>query len=120
MQRLLAIALLLVTGLPMAAPMFALSSGEAGLAACCRRNGAHHCSMIEAAERNTPMVRDFCPMMDGSKGWSHHAPFSLDFASLLFAGVVSHTAQVAQVEAWARVALDGARQKRGPPMVVPS
>jgi len=118
MQRLLAITLLLVFGLPMAAPLLAQASGETTIAACCRRNGAHHCSMMEATQRNTPTAKSVCPMLTGSRSWSHSAPSSLTIAALLFAGVVSHPAQFAQVEAWARVARDGARQKRGPPMVV--
>jgi hypothetical protein len=46
-----------------------------------------------------------------------HHDLSFNAAALLFAEVVSHPAAHAQTEAWARVALDGARQKRGPPAV---
>jgi hypothetical protein len=47
----------------------------------------------------------------------HHETLALASAAAFYAGVVSHPAQFSQVEAWARVALDGARQKRGPPSV---
>lgn len=119
MRRLVSIALLLVFGFPLLSSMLdATRTAESRLPVCCRRNGAHRCAMTAADGQSAPAVRGVCPMQGGLKGWSHHAPASLDLASLLFAGVVSHPAQLAQIEAWARVAEEGARHKRGPPVVV--
>ena len=124
MRRLLAISLALLFGLPLVAPLFALGSdAEANLPACCRRNGAHHCAMTaeqaEAALQGThvsaPPMR--CPAYPKAVSPSRHLDLSLDAAALTFAEAVSHPAIRRQTEAWARVALDGARQKRGPPAV---
>ncbi len=59
--------------------------------------------------------RSKCPMFPKALAPAHHETLSLHPLLLMYAAVLSHPAQFHQVEAWARVALDGARQKRGPP-----
>ena len=121
-RRLLSITLLLLFGLQFVGPAFAWAGdAESGLPACCRRNGTHHCMM--SAEQITKLeagqhllaVHSQCPMFPKALAPAHHETLSIHLAAALYAEVFSHPAQFRQVEAWARVARDGARQKRGPP-----
>lgn len=49
MRRLLSILLLAAFTLPLVAPLLALAQDpDAGLPACCRRHGQHHCMMLDA------------------------------------------------------------------------
>jgi hypothetical protein len=47
MRRLLSILLLAAFALPLVAPLLA-QDPDAGLPACCRRQGQHHCGMLDA------------------------------------------------------------------------
>ena len=58
-----------------------------------------------------------CPLYPKAVSPVPHQTLFCDRAALLYAEVVSHPAQTMQTEAWARVALEGARHKRGPPSV---
>ncbi len=124
MRRLLAILLILVFGLPLISPLFALGgTDESKLPACCRKNGAHHCTMsdeqVAALTNGTqlPSLRSHCTMFPNASTAVNHQPLSFDRAALLFAEALSHPALHRQTEAWARVALAGARHKRGPPSI---
>jgi hypothetical protein len=124
MRRMIAISLVVFFGLPLISPLFALGpEGMSTLAACCRRNGAHKCALtMEQATALTQgthfnPVPDCCPQYPKAISPAPHHYLSFNAAALLFAEVVSHPATHAQTEAWARIALDGARQKRGPPAV---
>jgi hypothetical protein len=63
MRRLLSILLLAAFTLPLVAPLLALAQDpDAGLPACCRRHGQHHCAMLDR-EKN-PSAHQFlavCP-----------------------------------------------------------
>jgi endonuclease/exonuclease/phosphatase (EEP) superfamily protein YafD len=97
-RRLLSIVLFAATVLPAIAPaLLAGASAESSLPMCCRRNGAH--------------------MFPKAVAPAHAETYALAPSAAFFAGVASHPAQFQQVEAWARVALEGARHKRGPPTV---
>jgi hypothetical protein len=61
-------------------------------------------------------VHSQCPMFPRALTAAHHEPLCLVRAAMLFAEAVSHPALHRQTEAWARVALQGARYKRGPPV----
>jgi len=85
----------------------------------------HHCMMsveeLEAmlngsGEHFTPVPMK-CPLFPKAVSPVPHQALSFDRAALLFAEVLSRPAQSPQTEAWARVALEGARHKRGPPSV---
>ena len=125
-RRLTSITLLLMFGFPLIAPLFALGgTAESRLPACCRMHGKHHCMMsmeeMEAlvngsGEHFTPVPMK-CPLFPKAVSPVPHQALSFDRAALLFAEVLSHPAQSPQTEAWARVALEGARHKRGPPSV---
>jgi hypothetical protein len=108
--------------LPLIQPLLAMNMAkESNLPACCRRSGAHHC-MMSAEEmaallhgEHVTTLHSQCPMFPKAIGVGHSEQLTFDRAAVLFAEVVSHPALHRQTEAWARVARDGARQKRGPP-----
>jgi hypothetical protein len=125
MRRLIAISLLLLFGLPMVSPLLAQgANSDAGLPACCRRNGKHHCMMsmeMMQAMLNGTQVRVIpmkCPLFPKAVTTAQHQDLSCHAAALTFAAVVSHPAIHLQTEARARVARDCARQKRGPPALL--
>jgi len=121
-RRLLSIALLFVFSLPLISPLLALTAGsETNLPVCCRRSGVHHCAgMMDPAQSsnggaNLSAIPQRCPAYPAVVASVRHGDLSLHTASLIFAEIVSHPTSKLQTEARARVALDRARQKRGPP-----
>lgn len=65
MRRLLTLVLLAAFMLPMAAPLLALAQDpDAGLPVCCRRHGAHHCTMLTGHNGEaspSPHLAAVCP-----------------------------------------------------------
>jgi hypothetical protein len=63
MRRLLSILLLVAFALPLVAPLLALAQDPyAGLPACCRRHGQHHCTMLDAGrDSSAHRVVAVCP-----------------------------------------------------------
>lgn len=122
-RRILSISLLALFILPLISPLLALTSTpDANLPACCRRNGKHHCMMsTEMAMMNGTQVNVVpakCPFYPTAANTAQHHELSFHTAALAFAEIVSHPAIHLQTEARARVALDCARQKRGPPALL--
>ncbi len=122
MRRVLAITLMIAFASPLIAPLFAATADpEASLPACCRTHGKHHCMMsVEEMQallygEHFTAVRDKCPLFPRAVAPVPHQTLFIEQSALLFAEAVSHPAQHRQTEAWARVALEGARHKRGPP-----
>lgn len=128
MHRRAAILLFWAFLLPFAAPLLALGqNAEAGLPACCRRDGAHHCAM-GMAERSAeardasqephwqaPAMR--CPFAPASVASPHAQDWATPAAALRLIGFGSHPSSSAQTGAKRRIARDRARHKRGPPAV---
>jgi hypothetical protein len=121
-RRLLSITLLLLFSLPLISPVLALAaSSDANLPACCRRNGAHHCSMnlpqadVSGHGPTFSAIPQRCPAYPAIVTSVRHGELSFYKASLIFAEVVSHPSVKVQTQARARVALDRSRHKRGPP-----
>jgi hypothetical protein len=121
-RRLLSIALLLLFSLPLISPLLALAAGsDANLPACCRRNGAHHCTMklhqADSSGHGTSFsaIPQRCPAYPAIATSVRHSDLSFHKASLIFAEVVTHPSITPQTQARARVALDRSRHKRGPP-----
>jgi hypothetical protein len=124
MRRLSAISLVLLMLLPVLLPLTALGRDEdANLPVCCRRHGGgrHRCAMMMAylasrlpgtRVRATPVP---CPDCPGTAPVSGHFQFSLSAAAAHFGEIGAHPAIHAQTEARARIALDRAWRKRGPP-----
>ncbi len=123
MRRLLSILLLAVLGLPLVSPLLAAGQDpEAGLAACCRRNGKHHCSMGlgpgDAAAGQSPRLQApaaRCPYCPRLAAVYHPLPLAAPPAQSIFAALVSHPAGFAQTQSRLRISRDRSRQKRGPP-----
>jgi len=130
LQRPLCLLLLLAFGLPTVAPALGMADdAQAHLAACCRRNGAHHCTQgmdmadtaAAAATPDTPAVSarcPYCPSTPAIVSQARDASLALPAASPHALPLHSLPFQLRQTEARARVALDRARHKRGPPAVV--
>jgi hypothetical protein len=124
LRKSLSILLLAVFGLPFVSPLLDMTAGaESNLPACCRRNGAHHCMMSEAQKQallhgdNVTVIRTRCPLYPKATAPAHHPDYGFTPAAVLFTEVLSAPETLRQIEAWARIALEGARQKRGPPNV---
>jgi hypothetical protein len=124
MRRLLSFALLLVFGLPVVAPALGpTADAQTGLPACCRRDGMHHCT--KTPEQLAAMlhgdqfaaVQSKCPCCPSAPITLHQQTMALNTPEIHLAGFVSLSAKCGQAEASARVALAGARHKRGPPTV---
>lgn len=124
MRRLLSLGLFLATLLPLLAPMMsAEAAAQAGVPACCRRGGAHHCmgGMVQAVGSSdaTPRVRAprmICPYQQRAMMASHHEQAGVSAAAAT--GVVKGVRApgvVAQAECLWRISFDRSRQKRGPP-----
>jgi hypothetical protein len=132
LRQLIAITMLLLFGLPMISPLFALDADAAmNLPACCRRDGAHHCMMgmmgmatsgaSASADSNTgnrtmvAVLTAPCPYGAQTMPGAVHRDSTLSVASAVFAGIVAHPAGTPQTESKRRVASLRARHKRGPP-----
>ena len=121
MRRALSFVLLLLFSLPLISPLLALTANsDLNLPACCRRNGAHRCFKTMnpgAATAGTQLsaIPKPCPSYPAVVTSLRHIDLSSPKTSLIFAEIVSHPTLKLQTEARARVALDRARQMRGPP-----
>ncbi len=126
-RRLLSILLLAVVGLPLAAPIFAATSGsESSLPACCRRAGKHHCmgamemgsEAVASRPSSKPSVlapRENCPYAPASVASVLHDVFGAPVVMTDFDVLQSHDAVVVQAESKGRISRIRSRPKRGPP-----
>jgi hypothetical protein len=122
-RRVLTFTLLLLFSLPLISPLLALTANsDANLPACCRRNGAHHCTRATHptdpstdAGINLSAIPQHCPAYPAVVTSARHSDLAFHASSLIFAGIVSHPTVRPQTHARARIALDISRQKRGPP-----
>ena len=123
MRKILAIVLLLVLGVPSALPLFAAGRDDAGVPACCRRAGKHHCLMqageagrASEATREMRAAGEACPYRCALLTRAHvETGFAVAASLRWYAGVLAHPAVQAQTESRWRVARERARGKRGPP-----
>jgi hypothetical protein len=117
-RRLLAISLLMLFALPFALPLFGASAAEANLPLCCRRNGKHHCAMMDMDSPQGPSmstVSEKCPYSIVPPAILVLPTFTPSTAASVFAGITRHPAAAPQTEAQRRISFDRSRQKRGPP-----
>ena len=119
-RRLVSLFLFLCFSFGLISPLLALDGvSDVNLPACCRRNGEHKCmrQMHEAPSgTSVTTVQPKCPNCPGGPSVMRHDQVSLHAAALIFAEIASHPAFRPQTLAWARVAMAGARHKRGPPV----
>ena len=118
--RILAIALLVVFGSDLAIPLLAPDLRPA-LPACCRRDGKHHCAMMDMVTGDDGTPRVFparCPMfpkqvitasINGVAPW---LPAESPFVPVVILGAAK-----AQTEALYRISHSRTRDKRGPPFL---
>lgn len=125
MRRFLSISLLLLFTLPLVSPLFAASTAEANIRACCRRNGKHHCAMSameqsstnDAAKANTGRLRERCPYSPASAA-AINLPFVADsIQTAISADTPSHPTCHAQPVSLFRISCSHSHQKRGPPFL---
>ena len=126
-RKLLAMLLLTVLLLPLVPSSMALGGdADARLPACCRREGTHHCAMrmgerallaVAAPDgEHWRLPAERCPYSPASVTARHFDPLVLSNALPLLTRLQGPAAKVAQAESKQRIAREGARQKRGPPM----
>jgi hypothetical protein len=108
-------------GFPLILPAIRVDS-EAKLPACCRRNGKHHCSVPDAAQRHDASgaaVREKCSQYSGASAIPAYSNATLLNATLAFySSLVKHPAVHSQTEALQRISFSRSRQKRGPPVLI--
>jgi hypothetical protein len=120
-RRALSLVLLLAFSLPLLLPALALAQGpDANLPLCCRKNGKHHCAMMAGTTTpkpgvNASAVPQRCPFYPALVTPQSHLELASPLRAAAFAEIVNHPALRPQTEARARIALDCARHKRGPP-----
>jgi hypothetical protein len=99
---------------------------QSSLPACCRRDGKHHCAMMDTSSEQNEAPGA------GLKGISNKCPnypktaavrtFSkvllLSASERFFAHIASHPTVQPQVEARQRISFSRSRQKRGPPILL--
>jgi hypothetical protein len=117
-RRILAIPMLLLFLLPLFSGLFGEGVAQAGIPACCRRDGKHHCEMSAEqsyGERGAGAVREKCPYSPAALSIIVLPSFAPGAAAAIFAGVIQHASVHPQTDARRRISFDRARQKRGPP-----
>jgi len=112
-------------GIPFILPMLAIGQdAEAGLPACCRRNGKHHCSFSMDEQGKMAVSHDAqfkapvpkCPFLPSSVVSAQPNQLAAPtVAGAIFADLVSHPTGVVQTEAKRRISRSRSHQKRGPP-----
>lgn len=125
MRKLISILLLAVFGLPFLLPMLAMGQdAEAGLLACCRRDGKHHC-MMSMDERGKLVIShepqfkaptEKCPYCPSSVTPAQPNPLAAPpIEAAIYGDFFSHPAGFTQTETRRRISRDRSNGKRGPP-----
>jgi len=124
-RRIPAIVLLFVIGLSLTTPLL-LASPESKIAACCRRDGNHHCAKMahSAHSEDSPgtlrvAATATCPLFNGGKA----APASAETAvpppsTQRLSALAVQIAKAPQAEVQGRISKSRASQKRGPPALL--
>jgi hypothetical protein len=101
-----------------------LLDAASNLPACCRRSGAHRCTMnMDEAASNSGMpaqaIRQTCPSFPVAIAAPACANLALPRPSAaVFAALLSHPSIQFQTEARYRVSFSRSHQKRGPPAIL--
>jgi hypothetical protein len=110
-------------GFSLIAPGLSLDA-ESNLPGCCRRNGAHHCTMnTDEAASNSAMspqaIRQTCPSFPVAVTLlARFDVATLRPSAAIFAALLSHPSIQFQTEARYRVSFSRSHQKRGPPAIL--
>ena len=120
MRRVLSILLLAAFALPLVAPLLALAQDpDAGVPACCRRHGQHHCAMVDSGRDNSAhRLVALCP------AWPQRAVLSpvgsrhfIPGTSSAAASLRNYSSLPPQFYAARQTARERLHPKRGPPSV---
>jgi len=125
MRRVAAILLLSLLSYSLIGPAL-FADPESNLPACCRRNGKHHCSMMDGDMAATPASgtvadaqRMKCPLFPTGGAVLPHSDVALLGGSQPTGiSLACHVAVPVNAESGYRVSLDGAHPKRGPPILL--
>jgi hypothetical protein len=119
MRRVLAITLLLAFASPLVVPLFAATAdSEAGLPACCRSHGKHHCAMMHmmlAASSGPALSAPPCPFYPAAINLPALATAMLATVRLLSAVPIRTAAPLIPSPRRAFVYSSSANLNRGPP-----
>jgi hypothetical protein len=120
-SKVLAIALLLVLAGNTALPAF-FADSQSTLPTCCRRDGKHHCEMVDMAGQHNhdgpAWTQSRCAQFPKTSAASYSAQPVPAPSTLATALVFSRQSIKAQTEALYRVSHSRTRQKRGPPSLL--
>jgi hypothetical protein len=118
-----AITLLLLFGIALISPMLS-ADPESKLPACCRRDGKHHCAMMDMLDaqessggptaKSVPGKCPYYPKASAAPAYSKTV--ILKASEAIFTSLISLPAVHTQTEALYRVSYSRTRQKRGPPI----
>ena len=119
MRRTISIFLVLFFGLgPVAAALHA--EEDAGLPACCRRHGAHHCAMASTMGQNDRKpglsAPSTCPYFPGYNLAPSNAPLALAAPPVSLPAMLVQPHTPAAARAAARLSQIRTRAGRGPPV----
>jgi hypothetical protein len=125
MRRVPAILLVLLFSFSLIAPAL-LVDDQSNLPACCRRDGKHHCGMMDRDMAETPSSGPAadafhvkCPFFpNGGAMVPECGPALLAASQTAGVSVASQIADRAQAEAGYRIALNRSHRKRGPPTLL--
>ena len=125
MRRVPAILLVFLFGFsPIASALFV--DDQSNLPACCRRDGKHHCDMMDRDMAGAPAsgvavdaLRIKCPFFpNGGLMVPEGGPALLAASQTAGVSVVSQIADRARTEAGYRISLSRSHHKRGPPTLL--
>lgn len=119
MRRSIATGLLCLFNTLWIAPLVS-SDPHSNLPACCRRDGKHHCSMMQMTEQsaggpNSRAVTPKCPLFPKTVPLAHRIQLYALATRSLLGSIVDQPAAPAQAEIQYRVSSARAHQERGPP-----
>jgi hypothetical protein len=125
MRRVPAILLVFLFSFSLIAPAL-FRDAESNLPACCRRDGKHHCGMMDRDMAETPSsgpaidsFRVRCPFFPNDGAMVPECgPALLAACQTAGVSVVSQIADRAQAEAGYRISLNRSHHKRGPPTLL--
>jgi hypothetical protein len=125
MRRILAITLFAVLAMPAILPLAVpAANDESQLPICCRRDGKHHCAMLETATtamelqsqglslRSQPAP---CPYRSSKITLAHSFGFYPPATFAFYAAVIEHPAVQQQTNLRRLISEARCHQKRGPP-----
>ena len=119
MRRMIALALTMMFGWMLIAPIFG-PDADANLPPCCRRNGKHHCMMrrmerLSGNQKGFTSVSEKCPCLPASACAVHSPTYEPEAGERFYAEVVRHPAFAPQTKALCRISFLRSHPKRGPP-----